>query len=69
MLEISLTKKALEDMNFFATNEPKTAAKIIKLMADISKNPFSGIGKAGALKHDWAGYWSRRMTKEHRFDL
>ena len=31
-----------------------------------SQSPFEGIGKPEPLKHDWAGWWSRRIDKEHR---
>jgi len=40
--------------------------KITRLLEDIEKTPFEGIGKPEALKHDWTGYWSRRITSEHR---
>ena len=36
------------------------------LFADIQRNGDDGIGKPEALKHDFAGYWSRRITDEHR---
>ncbi len=33
---------------------------------DIKRNPFSGIGDPEPLKHNWTGYWSRRIDREHR---
>ena len=36
------------------------------LIEDIARNGNEGIGKPAALKHDFAGYWSRRITDEHR---
>ena len=36
------------------------------LMRDVVRNGNSGIGKPEALKHDFAGYWSRRISDEHR---
>jgi toxin YoeB len=36
------------------------------LIEDIARNGNEGIGKPEALKHDFAGYWSRRITDEHR---
>ncbi|MGO4602395.1 Txe/YoeB family addiction module toxin [Terrabacter sp. 2YAF2] len=36
------------------------------LLVDIQSNGNEGIGKPEALKHDFAGYWSRRITDEHR---
>jgi toxin YoeB len=32
----------------------------------MKRNPFEGVGKPEPLKHQWAGYWSRRITEEHR---
>lgn len=40
--------------------------KISFLLAEIQVSPFEGIGKPEALKHKWSGYWSRRITGEHR---
>lgn len=40
--------------------------KINKLIRDIDRTPFSGIGKPEPLKHDLSGKWSRRITDEHR---
>lgn len=56
----------LEDMSFFAKSQPKILSKIINLFESISKTPFEGIGKPEALKHDFQGFWSRRVTDEHR---
>ena len=40
--------------------------RVHTLLADIQRNGNEGIGKPEALKHDFAGYWSRRITDEHR---
>ncbi len=40
--------------------------KIETLLANISDTPFTGIGKPEELKYNWAGFWSRRITNEHR---
>ncbi|WP_299516425.1 Txe/YoeB family addiction module toxin [uncultured Rummeliibacillus sp.] len=40
--------------------------KINKLIKDIDRRPFLGIGKPEPLKHDLSGKWSRRITDEHR---
>ena len=39
----------------------------MQLLESIKINPYEGIGKPEALKHNWTGYWSRRINKEHRF--
>lgn len=40
--------------------------RINKLISDIQREPFTGIGKPEPLKHALAGFWSRRLTDEHR---
>ncbi|MCR4321928.1 MAG: Txe/YoeB family addiction module toxin, partial [Candidatus Brocadiaceae bacterium] len=40
--------------------------RIVDLIMDILRQPFSGIGKPEPLKHDLKGYWSRRINDEHR---
>ena len=40
--------------------------KINALIKNILRNPFNGIGKPEPLKYDLFGYWSRRITDEHR---
>ena len=40
--------------------------KINQLIKDITRNPFDGIGKPEALRGNLSGFWSRRITDEHR---
>ena len=40
--------------------------KIRTLLESIKEAPFQGIGKPEQLKYEWVGYWSRRITQEHR---
>lgn len=40
--------------------------KIIVLLDELSKHPFTGTGKPEPLKHSLTGYWSRRINREHR---
>jgi len=40
--------------------------RINRLIRDTQRSPFSGIGEPEALRHNLAGYWSRRIDKEHR---
>ena len=55
-----------EDLAWWVDKDRKKALKIIKLIKEIQKNPFEGIGKPEPLKHDLSGCWSRRIDKEHR---
>ncbi|MCF8235431.1 MAG: Txe/YoeB family addiction module toxin [Bacteroidales bacterium] len=66
-MEIDFLDKAQEDLDFWKKSGNKTIQKrITKLLNSISKTPFSGIGKPEPLKHELKGYWSRRITEEHR---
>jgi toxin YoeB len=57
---------AFEDFTEWARLDRKLYAKIVSLIKDIDRSPFTGLGKPEALKHDLSGYWSRRVTDEHR---
>ena len=66
MRELLISVKAQGHINDLLLSEPKLVKKIFSLIADIQKHPFEGVGKPEALKHDFAGSWSRRITDEHR---
>jgi len=57
---------AFDDFNQWASEDKKIYKKIITLLKDIDHSPFSGLGKPEPLKHKISGYWSRRITQEHR---
>ena len=63
---ITFEASAFEDFIEWATLEKKTHQKIIILIKDINRSPFSGLGKPEALKYEYSGYWSRRINDEHR---
>ncbi len=46
--------------------DKKIYCKIVELIKDIARDPFKGLEKPEALKHDLIGYWSRRINLEHR---
>ncbi|MDB6140554.1 MAG: addiction module toxin, Txe/YoeB family [Verrucomicrobiaceae bacterium] len=62
----SFTDQAWEDYLFWHSTDKQMLRKIHALIKDIERNPFDGIGKPEPLKHDFAGYWSRRIDQEHR---
>jgi toxin YoeB len=66
MHNISFKPQAWEDLAWWATNNPKILAKIFTLLDNTRKTPFTGLGKPEALKGNYSGYWSRRITDEHR---
>ncbi len=59
-------ENAWEDYLWWQTQDRRVLKRINALVADIQRNGNEGIGKPEALKHDFAGYWSRRITDEHR---
>ncbi len=66
MKQVVFEKSAFEDFTHWAAIDKKIYQKIITLIKDIDRNPFNGLGKPEALKHQFGGYWSRRITDEHR---
>jgi toxin YoeB len=64
-MNIQFTPKGWEDYTHWV-NDPDTLEKINNLIKDIQRNPFNGLGKPEPLKFDFKGYWSRRITGEHR---
>ena len=51
---------------WWQTADRRTLKRINRLIKDIARNGNEGIGKPEALKHGLSGYWSRRITDEHR---
>ncbi len=58
--------EAFEQLGQWATEDKKIFKKILELIRDIQRDPFAGIGKPEPLKYQLQGYWSRRITDEHR---
>jgi toxin YoeB len=66
MKSVLFEKTAFDDLKYWGSTDLKIVKKIIELIDDIQKHPFTGIGKPEPLKHQLKGYWSRRITDEHR---
>lgn len=58
--------EAWEDYIYWQQNDKKVLKKINTLIKDIKREPFNGLGEPEPLKYNWSGYFSRRITKEHR---
>lgn len=65
-MNLSFTNEAWEDYLYWQSFDKKILKKINTLIKDIKREPFDGIGKPEPLKHELRGYWSRRITDEHR---
>lgn len=55
-----------EDYLYWQKNDKNMVKRINQLLKDISRTPFTGLGKPEPLKHKYKGYWSRRIDHEHR---
>jgi toxin YoeB len=63
---LSWAENAWEDYLYWQKTEQKTLKRINTLIKEIKRQPFDGIGDPEPLKHNWSGYWSRRIDREHR---
>ncbi len=62
----NFTDSAWEDFEYWVANDKKIVKKISNLLKDIERNGNTGLGKPEPLKHEYSGFWSRRITDEHR---
>lgn len=60
------TENAWEDYQYWINTDKKTLRRINNLIKGIERDPFDGLGKPEPLKYNLQGYWSRRITDEHR---
>ncbi len=65
-MNLQFSENAWEDYQYWLQTDKRVARKINDLLKAISREPHTGIGKPEPLKHALAGYWSRRITDEHR---
>ena len=65
-MELQFHRQGWEDYLYWQTEDKKTLKQINKLITDALRHPFTGLGKPEPLKHQLSGYWSRRITQEHR---
>ena len=63
---LSFADDAWDDYLYWQQQDKKVLKKINRLIKEIERSPFDGIGEPEPLKYDWSGYWSRRITIEHR---
>lgn len=65
-MKIIFMSEDWEDYLFWQQNDKVILRKINALIKEASRTPFEGIGKPEPLKDNLAGFWSRRITQEHR---
>ena len=65
-MEVSFSVNGWSDYTYWQSVDKKVVKKINKLIKEIMRTPFEGIGKPELLRYDMAGFWSRRIDLEHR---
>ena len=65
-MNILFSANAWEEYVYWQQTDKKIVKKINELIKECSRTPFEGIGKPEPLRHAYAGFWSRRITDEHR---
>src|SRR5271154_4188973 len=64
--ESSFHKGWLDDYEHWILTDRDMLLKVNALIADTRRTPYTGLGKPEPLRQDMAGWWARRITKEHR---
>jgi toxin YoeB len=65
-VKLVFADEAWNDYLYWQEQDKRTVKRINELIEATKRDPFSGIGKPEPLKHALAGFWSRRITDEHR---
>jgi toxin YoeB len=65
-VKLVFADEAWDDYLHWQKQDRKMVERINKLIQEVRRDPFTGVGKPEPLKHALAGFWSRRITDEHR---
>jgi len=65
-MTITFSTIAWKHYLYWQRTDKRMLKRINTLIKDIQRSPYEGIGKPEPLRHDLSGYWSRRITDEHR---
>lgn len=65
-MKVWFSEDGWADYLYWSEADAGTLARINALIDDARRHPFAGLGKPEALKGDLSGWWSRRITGEHR---
>ncbi|MBR3050637.1 MAG: Txe/YoeB family addiction module toxin [Selenomonadaceae bacterium] len=66
MGKLQFSEDAWADFSYWLNGDSKTIRKIMRLLEDIKRNGYQGIGKPEPLTGDLSGYWSRRIDYKNR---
>ena len=65
-MRVHFTDHGWDDYLYWCRHDARTRERLNELIENTRRTPFIGIGKPEPLKGDYAGFWSRRLTGEHR---
>lgn len=65
-MKLVFAEEAWDDYLYWQKHDRKMVERINRLIRDVEREPFAGVGKPEPLKHALSGYWSRRIDDEHR---
>ncbi|OQX44538.1 MAG: toxin YoeB [Candidatus Sedimenticola endophacoides] len=65
-MKLTFSSRAWEEYLYWQKTDKAILKRINSLIKNIQRQPFEGIGKPEPLKHSLSGYWSRRISDEHR---
>lgn len=65
-MRLIFAEQAWEDYLYWQALDRKLLERINRLINETMRDPYEGLGKPEPLKHEMAGFWSRRITEEHR---
>lgn len=65
-MKLTFSSNAWDNYLYWQKTDKAMLKRVNKLIKEIQRSPFEGIGKPEPLKHGLSGYWSRRINDEHR---
>lgn len=65
-MKLLFTPKGWEDYLYWQAHDAKVYARINEIIKNTLRSPFVGLGKPEPLRQNWQGWWSRRISDEHR---
>lgn len=66
MRSVTFHPEAWDEFTDLAAKDPKLFTRVVRIIKECVRSPFTGIGKPEPLKHHYKGHWSRRISSEHR---
>jgi toxin YoeB len=65
-MKLVWSEDAWQDYLYWQANDKKMVRRINALIKEIKRTPYAGTGKPEPLRHNWSGYWSRRISQVDR---